>query len=163
MLKVTPAHDKADFDIGQRHGLEVIDVLEADGSMNKLAGADLAGKDRFKARKEAADKLEELGALLKVEDYKNNVSFSERADVPVEPRLSEQWFLKYPSQAAARACGAEGTMKFHPERWSKTYDYWMGGLQDWCISRQLWWGHRIPVWYRGDEVYCGLEAPDGDG
>ena len=108
VLKVTPAHDKADFDIGQRHGLEVIDVLEADGSMNNLAGTDLAGKDRFKARKEAADKLDELGALLKVEDYKNNVGFSERADVPVEPRLSEQWFLKYPSQSIARACVAEG-------------------------------------------------------
>ena len=94
VLKVTPAHDKADFDIGQRHGLEVIDVLEADGRMNNLAGADLAGKDRFEARKEAAAKLEELGALVKVEDYKNNVGISERADVPVEPRRSEQWFLK---------------------------------------------------------------------
>ena len=163
VLKVTPAHDKADFEIGQRHELEVIDVIDADGKMNALAGADMTGLDRFEARKVATAKLEEIGALLKTEDYKNNVGFSERADVPIEPRLSEQWFLKYPSQEAARACVADGTMKFYPERWSKTYDYWMGGLQDWCISRQLWWGHRIPVWYRGEEIYCGLNAPDGGG
>ena len=163
VLKVTPAHDKADFKIGQRHNLEVIDVINADGKMNELAGADLAGMDRFEARKVAAAKLEEIGALVTTEDYKNNVGFSERAEVPVEPRLSEQWFLKYPSQEHSRKCVAEGAMKFYPARWSKTYDYWMGGLQDWCISRQLWWGHRIPVWYRGEEVHCGLEAPEGEG
>ena len=97
VLKVTPAHDKADFDIGQRAGVETIEVITADGKMNDLAGADLAGLDRFEARKSAAAKLEEMGALLKTEDYKNNVGFSERADVPIEPRLSEQWFLKYRS------------------------------------------------------------------
>ena len=163
VLKVTPAHDKADFDIGQRHDLEVIDVIAADGKMNELAGADLAGLDRFEARKVAAEKLEGIGALVKTEDYTNNVGFSERADVPIEPRLSEQWFLKYPSQEASRACVADGTMKFYPERWTKTYDHWMDNLQDWCISRQLWWGHRIPVWYRGEEIHCGLEAPEGEG
>src|SRR6185295_5063958 len=77
---------------------------------------------------------------------KNSVGFSERADVPVEPRLSEQWFLKYPSVEQARACVADGTMRFFPERWAKVYDHWMEGIKDWCISRQLWWGHRVPVW-----------------
>jgi valyl-tRNA synthetase len=163
VLKVTPAHDKADFEIGQRHKLPVIEVINADGSMNDLAGADLKNLDRFKARKVAVEKLTELGALEKEEPYTNNVGYSERADVPIEPRLSEQWFLKYPSLEKSRACVADGEMKFHPDRWAKVYDHWMGNIQDWCISRQLWWGHRVPVWYRGDERYCGLEAPEGSG
>ena len=174
VLKVTPAHDKADFEIGQRHKLAQIEVIDAKGHMNELAGADLNGLDRFKARKIAVEKLTELGALEKEEPYTNNVGYSERADVPIEPRLSEQWFLKYPSVEKSRACveqadgsaglrpgavdeadgssRAEGRrsnkMRFHPQRWAKVYDHWMDGIQDWCISRQLWWGHRIPVWHR---------------
>jgi valyl-tRNA synthetase len=183
VLKVTPAHDKADFEIGARHKLAAIEVIAANGQMNDAAGADLRGLDRFKARKVAVEKLTELGALEKEEPYTNNVGYSERADVPIEPRLSEQWFLKYPSVEKARECvelgsatvpvadsgvapesssragipsggtpnGADETsalpkMQFHPQRWAKVYDHWMGGLQDWCVSRQLWWGHRIPVW-----------------
>jgi len=104
VLKVTPAHDKADFEIGLRHKLDIIEVIEADGRMNKDAGKDLNGLDRFKARKIAVEKLTELGALEKEEPYTNNVGYSERADVPIEPRLSEQWFLKYPSvERSARA------------------------------------------------------------
>ena len=146
VLKVTPAHDKTDFEIGQRHKLPVIEIMNPDATMNDLAGADLKGLDRFKARKVAVEKLTELGALEKEEPYTNNVGFSERADVPIEPRLSEQWFLKYPKVEESRACVATGEMKFHPDRWAKVYDHWMGNIQDWCISRQLWWGHRIPVW-----------------
>jgi len=157
VLKVTPAHDKADFEIGMRHQLAQIEVITADGHMNELAGMDLKGLDRFKARKVAVEKLTELGAMVKEEPYTNNVGYSERADVPIEPRLSEQWFLKYPSVEKSRAVVAKGEMKFHPDRWAKVYDYWMGGLQDWCISRQLWWGHRIPVWYN----QSGIALLDG--
>ena len=167
VLKVTPAHDKADFEIGARHKLTPIEVIDAKGHMNDAAGADLRGLDRFKARKVAVEKLTELGALEKEEPYTNNVGYSERADVPIEPRLSEQWFLKYPSVEKSRAVVAKGEMKFHPDRWAKVYDHWMGGLQDWCVSRQLWWGHRIPVWtvkthlkdgYISDKYAAGLVA-----
>jgi valyl-tRNA synthetase len=183
VLKVTPAHDKADFEIGQRHHLRTVDILNPNGTLNAFAGAELAGLDRFAARAVAIDALRKLGALEKEEPYQNNVGFSERADVPIEPRLSEQWFLKYPSAHEARDVVASGKLRFHPERWAKVYDHWMANIQDWCISRQLWWGHRIPVWYKqkapeasgggtsatpeagatfATELHVGLESP-GDG
>jgi valyl-tRNA synthetase len=148
VLKVTPAHDKADFEIAQRHNLPAVDVMHPNGVLNELAGKDLAGMERFAARKRAAELLAEIGSLVKEEPYQNNLGYSERADVPIESRLSEQWFLKYPSVKESQAVVANGEMKFHPDRWAKVYDHWMTGLQDWCISRQVWWGHRIPVWSR---------------
>jgi valyl-tRNA synthetase len=166
VLKVTPAHDKADYEIGLRHNLPVIDIMNADGTLNDLAGEGFAGLDRFEARVEAVERLKELGLLSKEEPYENNVGFSERADVPVEPRLSEQWFLKYPKTVEARDAVRKGLIRFFPSRWEKVYDHWLENIQDWCISRQLWWGHRIPVWYApqgaSEEPRIQIESP-GEG
>ena len=147
-LKITPAHDKTDFEIGSRHKLPVIDVLRADGVLNELAGPELAGMERFAGRKRAAELLKASGALLAEESHANNVGYSERADVPIEPRLTWQWWLRYPRVEEAKAAVRDGHIRFHPERWTKVYLHWLENIQDWCISRQLWWGHRIPVWYR---------------
>jgi valyl-tRNA synthetase len=147
-LKITPAHDKADFEIGGRHNLPIIDVLEANGVLNDFAGPELTGMERFAGRKKAAELLKERGALVAEEAYANNVGYSERADVPIEPRLTWQWWLRYPRVEEAKAAVRDGHITFHPERWSKVYLHWLENIQDWCISRQLWWGHRIPVWYR---------------
>jgi valyl-tRNA synthetase len=151
-LKITPAHDKADFEIGIRHNLEIIDVLTPDGHVNCPEVPEIHGLERFAGRRKAAAKLEEMGLLIKIEEYKNNVGYSERADVPIEPRISMQWFLKYPCVKEAADAVATGDIQFRPERWAKTYAHWMENLQDWCISRQLWWGHQIPVWYRKEKL-----------
>lgn len=150
-LKITPAHDPADFEIGQRHDLPFIDIFHSDGTLNANAGAPFTGMDRFAARKAVAKKLKEENLLLEEKPYDNIIGFSERASVPIEPRLSEQWFLKYPKVEEAKEVVRQGLIRFHPERWAKTYLHWLDGIRDWCISRQLWWGHRIPVWYRKGE------------
>jgi valyl-tRNA synthetase len=147
-LKITPAHDKLDFEIGTRHALPVVDILNADATLNDLAGKELAGLERFAARKKAVELLGASGALLGQEAYQHNVGYSERTDVPIEPRLTWQWWLRYPRVEEAKAAVRDGLIRFHPERWAKVYLHWLDNIQDWCISRQLWWGHRIPVWYR---------------
>ena len=151
-LKVTPAHDANDYELGKKHNLETIDILNADGTMSEAAGF-YVGEDRFIVRKKIAKELEELGNLLKTEDYLNKVGYSERTDAVIEPRLSEQWFVKMSEMAKpALENVVNGNIQFHPPKFVNTYKYWMENVRDWCISRQLWWGQRIPAWY----------APDGD-
>jgi valyl-tRNA synthetase len=151
VLKVTPAHDKTDYEIGKRHNLAFTDILTPSGKINDPGShdaAELHGLDRFEARKRSAELLRERGLLEKEEPYENTVGFSERAGVAIEPRLSEQWFLKYPNIDDALTLLRDGHVKFHPAHWTKVYEHWLANIQDWCISRQVWWGHRIPVWYK---------------
>jgi valyl-tRNA synthetase len=180
VLKVTPAHDKVDFGIGQKHGLPAIDILSPDGKIRCAAEKDLDGIDRFAARKRAVELLQERGFLAKEEPYENTVGFSERADVPIEPRLSWQWFLDYKKMRShtmieeALRLVREKVIEFTPSHWEKVYTHWLENIQDWCISRQVWWGHRIPVWYAPDagdpsmeavpidKIRCQIESP-GEG
>jgi len=166
VLKVTPAHDKIDFEIGQRHNLPVVDVLTPDGRINCPAVPELDGLDRFQAREKAAELLREKGLLSKAEPYENNVGFSERSEVPIEPRISEQWFLRYPKTKEALAVVRDHLIRFFPAHWEKVYAQWLENIRDWCISRQVWWGHRIPAWYPNSEIpnsksqiYVGIEPP----
>ncbi|MBW0175277.1 MAG: valine--tRNA ligase [Vulcanococcus sp.] len=146
-VKVTPAHDPNDFAIGQRHNLPLITVMAKDGSMNEAAGR-FQGLDRFEARKAVVAAMEAEGFLVKVEDYRHSVPFSDRGKVPVEPLLSTQWFVKTePLAARCREALENADPCFVPERWSKVYRDWLTDIRDWCISRQLWWGHRIPAWF----------------
>lgn len=146
-VKVTPAHDPADYEMAQRHNLPLTVVIGPDGRMTEVAGEDFEEMDRLECREAVVEKLRLDGLLLKTEPYMHNVGYSERADVPIEPRVSEQWFLKYPQVEKSLAAVEQGDIKFYPERWSKTYTHWLGNIRDWAISRQLWWGHRIPVWF----------------
>jgi len=145
-VKVTPAHDPNDYEMGLRHKLPVTVVIGADGRMTREAKEEFVGMDRFEAREAVVEELTQQKFLLKTEDYVHNVGYSQRSNVPIEPFLSEQWFMKYPSLEPSTKAVEEGRIKFHPERWSKTYLHWMHNIRDWCISRQLWWGHRVPVW-----------------
>lgn len=149
-VKITPAHDPNDFEIGLRHGLEMPQCINADATLNGMAG-EFAGLDRFVARKKVVTKLEETELLELKEDYTHNVGFSERGEEPVEPYLSDQWFVRMePLAAPALEAVRNGSIKFYPNHWVRTYEHWMGNVRDWCISRQLWWGHRIPVYYSSD-------------
>jgi len=145
-LKITPAHDANDYEVAKRHNLPILSVVGKDGKMTDEFG--YGGMDRFVAREKILKDLEELGNLVRVEEYEHNVGYSERADVVVEPYLSEQWFVKMkPLAEEALQVVNDGEIRFHPPHWINTYRHWMGNIRDWCISRQLWWGHRIPAWY----------------
>ena len=164
VVKITPAHDPNDFEVGNRHNLPRINVMNDDATMNELAGK-YEGMDRFAARKAIVKDLEEAGLLVKIEKHLHSVGHSERTDVVVEPRLSKQWFVKMGplAEQAINAQREEGdnTVNFYPPRFNDAYLRWMENIHDWVISRQLWWGHQIPAWYHKEtgEVYVGMEAP----
>ncbi len=149
-LKVTPAHDAHDYEIGLRHNLPILDIIDDHGKLNEQAQI-LVGEDRFVARKKIAKMLEESGNLVKVEEYVSPIGYSERTDAVIEPKLSAQWFLKMEDLAARALDHVEsGRIKFIPDKYRNTYRHWMENVRDWCISRQLWWGQRIPAWYLPD-------------
>ncbi len=167
-LKVTPGHDVTDFEIGERHGLEIVNVIGFDGNMTDLAGK-YQGRERFETRQAVAEQLDGLGLLEKVEDYRHSVGHCQRCDSVVEPLISLQWFLKVGSHqepdsiaGRAHAAVASGDITIVPDRFGRVYLNWLENIRDWCISRQLWWGHRIPVWYCDEcgEIVVSTEDPN---
>jgi len=165
VVKITPAHDPNDFEVGNRHNLERINVMNEDGTMNENA-LHYNGMDRFLCREKLVEELKEKDILIKIEKMIHSVGHSERTDVMVEPRLSKQWFVKMrplADKVLENQKNGETKVNFIPERFEKVMNHWMEITYDWCISRQLWWGHRIPAWYKGDEIYVGETAPTEDG
>ncbi len=164
VVKITPAHDPNDFEVGNRHNLERVVVMNSDATMNENAGK-YAGMDRFLCRKALLEDLEKEDLLIKIEEMTHSTPHSERTDAIVEPYLSKQWFVKMDvlAKQVLENQNMEGKVNFVPERFEKILMHWMEDCHDWCISRQLWWGHRIPAWYKGEEVYVGMEAPKEDG
>ena len=164
VVKITPAHDPNDFEVGNRHNLPRINVMNDDATMNELAGK-YQGMDRFAARKAVVADLDAAGLLIKIDQHLHSVGHSERTGVVVEPRLSTQWFVRMGPLAeqaiAAQKAQGENTVNFYPPRFNDAYIRWMENIHDWVVSRQLWWGHQIPAWYHNEtgEVYVGMEAP----
>jgi valyl-tRNA synthetase len=161
-VKVTPAHDPVDFELGKQHNLEQVIVIDGSGKMTAEAGKEFEGLDRFECREKVLSRLEELGLLEKTEDYQHSVGHCYRCQTVIEPYLSWQWFVRVESLAKeAIRVVEEGEIEFIPSNWAKTYFEWMYNIHDWCISRQLWWGHRIPAWYCSncDHIIVAIEAP----
>jgi valyl-tRNA synthetase len=163
-LKITPGHDPNDFEIGRAHGLDEIVVIGEDGRMSAAAGERFAGMTALEAREAVVSALREQGAITRTEQYKHAVPYSHRSGERIEPLISLQWFMAMEELARpAIAAVHDGSLRVHPESQRKRYLEWLANIRPWCISRQLWWGHQIPVWYRGEETYVGMEPPAGEG
>ena len=165
VVKITCAHDPNDFEVGLRHNLERIKIMNEDGTLNELTN-EFNGLDRFVAREKVVEKLQELDLLVSIEEINHTVGHSERTDAVVEPYLSKQWFVKMDklaNQVVENQQNKDTKVNFVPPRFEKIMNNWMSDCHDWCISRQLWWGHQIPAWYKNDEVYVGIDAPTEEG